>query len=46
MVEHGVGETADLTTAIGDHGVLVQPGRSEAIRPDLQTISDDVTVKV
>jgi hypothetical protein len=46
VVEHGVGEAADPTTIVGDHGVLVEPGRSKATGPELKTISDDVSVQV
>jgi len=35
-----------LTTAMGDHDVLILPGRSKATRPDSKAISDDVTVKI
>jgi hypothetical protein len=46
VVEHDVGEAEDLTITIGDHGVLVQPGRSKTARPDLEPVGDDVSVKI
>jgi len=39
-------EADDDTITLGDNGVLVQTGRSKAIRPDLEAIGDHIAVKV
>jgi len=41
-----VSEANRSTTTVGDNGVLVQPGRGKAVRPDLKAVGDNIAVKV
>jgi len=46
VVEYHMREADDFIATFSDNGVLVQPGRSKAIRPDLKTVGDDIAVEV
>lgn len=46
VVEDRMSESDDFTATIGDHRGLVSGRRSQTTRPDLEAISDDITVEV
>jgi len=46
VVEHGVSKADDVAACVGADGVLIQPRRTEAGRPNLSSIRQYVAVEV
>jgi len=46
VVEDGVSKADDVAACVGTNGGLIQPRRSEASRPHLSSIRDNVAVEV